>query len=92
MDELTLPAAANLIRAGAKPQFSRSVQASDETIAQIYAVTDGNPLAIKLVVGLTAVLPLPQILSDLVSAKMGKASHRRKRQPAGESVCQFPTV
>jgi hypothetical protein len=35
----------------------------------IYEVTGGNPLAIKLVVGLTAVYPLPRILADLKEAK-----------------------
>lgn len=43
--------------------------AGDEVLQQILKVTGGNPLAIKLVVGLATVLPLPEILVDLVEAK-----------------------
>ena len=37
----------------------------------VYALTGGNPLALKLVVGLVAVLPLPQVLSELVHSRSG---------------------
>ncbi len=35
------------------------------TAEKIFAVTGGNPLALKLVVGLADTLPLPHILADL---------------------------
>ncbi len=70
LDELPLPAAAELIAHQAQSlNLPDLVQAADETVSQIYAVTGGNPLAIKLVVGLTAVLPLPLILADLTAAQ-----------------------
>ena len=37
----------------------------------IYALTGGNPLALKLVVGLVTVLPLSQVLSDLRHSRPG---------------------
>ena len=43
--------------------------APDDDLAKIYEVTGGNPLAVKLVVGLTAVYPLPRLLTDLKEAK-----------------------
>ncbi|MGB0384841.1 MAG: NB-ARC domain-containing protein [Ardenticatenaceae bacterium] len=38
----------------------------------IYDITGGNPLALKLVVSLAAVLPLPQILADLKRSRAGQ--------------------
>lgn len=38
----------------------------------IYAVTGGNPLALKLVTGLVALFPLPQVLADLKLSRPGK--------------------
>ncbi|MCB9421612.1 MAG: hypothetical protein H6667_17535 [Ardenticatenaceae bacterium] len=70
LDELSAAAAADLVRHQAKLiNLPDLTQAPEALIAQIYAVTGGNPLAIKLVVGLTAVLPLPQILADLTAAQ-----------------------
>ncbi len=46
-------------------------EADEGTIEAIYQVTGGNPLALKLVVSLTAVLPLPQILADLSANRSG---------------------
>lgn len=73
------PCPAACIQRGAQHHFGfadtarcRRPHSSGETISQIYAVTCGNSLAIKLVVGLTAVLPLPPILSDPVSARIGE--------------------
>jgi hypothetical protein len=43
---------------------------SAENTAQIYALTGGNPLAVKLVIGLAAVLPLTQILTDMTAAQI----------------------
>lgn len=71
LDELPPLAAAGLIRHQAQSlNLPDLAQASEDTVGQIYAVTGGNPLAIKLVVGLTAVLPLPQILADLTAAQI----------------------
>ena len=71
LDEMPLPAAADLIRHQAQTlNLPDLAQAATDSIAPIYAVTGGNPLAIKLVVGLTAVLPLPQILTDLTAAQI----------------------
>jgi hypothetical protein len=44
-------------------------QADDGALERIYQPVGGNPLALKLVVGLAAVLPLPQILQDLTLAE-----------------------
>ncbi|MFQ5615344.1 MAG: NB-ARC domain-containing protein [Anaerolineales bacterium] len=46
--------------------------APEEDVTTIYQATGGNPLAIKLVVSLAAILPLPQILADLVHTRPGK--------------------
>ncbi|MBW8011616.1 MAG: hypothetical protein FVQ83_10310 [Chloroflexi bacterium] len=40
-----------------------------QEIKTIYRVTGGNPLALKLVVGLIAVLPLSQVLEDLINSQ-----------------------
>lgn len=73
LDELPLPIAADLIYAQAQSlNLTDLVQAPDAVVRQIYAVTGGNPLALKLVVGLTAVLPLPQILADLTAAQISE--------------------
>lgn len=60
LDELPLPSAADLITTQAESlNLTDLVRAPDSVVRQIYAVTGGNPLALKLVVGLTAVLPPP---------------------------------
>ena len=46
-------------------------EASEEDLAEIYALTGGNPLALKLVVSLLDVLPLPEILTDLTETRTG---------------------
>ncbi len=43
-------------------------EADDEALAQVYAVTGGNPLAIKLVVGQARFLPLNRVLAALKEA------------------------
>ncbi len=73
LDELPLPAAADLIYTQAQNlNLNDLMPASDAVVRQIYAVTGGNPLALKLVVGLTAVLPLQQILTDLTAAQISE--------------------
>ena len=47
------------------------LQPSAGWVAQIYAHTGGNPLAVKLVIGLATALPLEQILADLRQAQIG---------------------
>ena len=70
LDEMPVTAAADLIRHQAQTiNLPDLAVAPEEIIDQIYAATGGNPLAIKLAVGLTAVLPLPQILADLTAAQ-----------------------
>ena len=68
--ELSLADAAALMRHRAQivglPELAEAAQ---NELQRIYEVTGGNPLAIKLVVGLTAVYPLPRILVDLKEAK-----------------------
>jgi hypothetical protein len=46
---------------------ARGAPATD--LARIVHVTDGNPLAIKLVIGQLASLPLAQVLADLTAAR-----------------------
>jgi len=69
LQELSLADAGGLIRHQAEIiGLFDLANAPDEAITHIYEATGGNPLAIKLVVGLTAVLPLPQILQELTTA------------------------
>ena len=66
LGELSLTDATSLLRHQAQAiNLQELAEVPPEVIEQIYQVTGGNPLAMKLVVGLTAVLPLPQILDDL---------------------------
>jgi hypothetical protein len=68
--ELSLADAAALIRHQAQTVgLPDLVEAPQDELRKIYEVTGGNPLAIKLVVGLTAVYPLPRILADLKEAR-----------------------
>lgn len=46
-------------------QMAELAAAPDEALLQIYDVTGGNPLALKLTIRLAEVLPLPTILADL---------------------------
>lgn len=72
LEELPLPDAAALLRHHAAAiGLPDLAQAEDSAIEAIYQVTGGNPLALKLVVSLTAVLPLPQILTDLEHSRSG---------------------
>jgi len=45
------------------------VNATEAQLAGIYEVVGGNPLALKLVVGQTAFLPLSQVLDNLKTAR-----------------------
>jgi hypothetical protein len=72
VEELPFGDAAGLLRHHAQTIGSQALAAADETDYEaIYKVTGGNPLALKLVTGLAAVLPLPQILEGLGSSHPG---------------------
>jgi hypothetical protein len=72
VEELPFNDAADLLRHHAQTIGSQALAAADEADYEaIYAVTGGNPLALKLVTGLAAVLPLPQILTGLTSSRPG---------------------
>lgn len=72
LNELSLPDANNLIRHHAQDIGATSVATATEAdIEAIYDVTGGNPLALKLVVSLLDMLPLPQILSNLKRGRQG---------------------
>lgn len=49
--------------------IARLVNATDEQLESIYQTVGGNPLALKLVIGQTAFLPLPQVLTNLELAQ-----------------------
>lgn len=71
LHELPPKAAADLVRHQAQNiGVQELASATDADIHPIFAVTGGNPLAIKLIVGLAAVLPLPTILADLKAAQL----------------------
>lgn len=68
LQELSLTDSIALVRYYAQECGIQAVsQATDQDIAQIYNVTGGNPLALKLVVSLLNVLPLPEILAELTT-------------------------
>lgn len=77
--ELSADDAFNLLQHEAKLRGLPELAAAPETaLAQIHQVVGGNPLALKLVVGLIKVLPLAQILRNL-------------KQAQGESIEQLYT-
>lgn len=72
VEELPFGDAGGLLRHHAETIGSQDLAAaSDGNLQAIYEVTGGNPLALKLVAGLAAVLPLPQILDSLASSRPG---------------------
>lgn len=72
LEELSLPDTSNLFRHHAKTiGLNELSHASEGEIKAVYSLTGGNPLAIKLVVSLAAVLPFPQILNDLTRNHSG---------------------
>jgi hypothetical protein len=74
LEELPLEDAAGLLRHYAGTiGVAELAQASPAEVEAIYQVTGGNPLALKLVVSLAAVLPLPLILRDLAERRPGPA-------------------
>lgn len=72
LEELPFPDAAALLKHHASTiGLEELSQTSEDDLEAIYTLTGGNPLALKLVVSLAAVLPLPQILADLAKSRPG---------------------
>lgn len=72
VEELSFGDAASLLHHHAQTIGSQALAAAGEAdFRAIYEVTGGNPLALKLVAGLAAVLPLPHILEGLESSRLG---------------------
>jgi hypothetical protein len=89
LTDLSLESAAQLIRHHAQDIGLRDLtQATEAEVEPIYNVTGGNPLALKLMVSLATVLPLPEVLVDLVHAHVGQIEqmYRRIYQSVWESL------
>lgn len=72
VEELSLQDTAALVYHQAATLGLNHLAAADLGIVEeIYRYTGGNPLAVKLVVSLSAVLPLDQILNDLAISRPG---------------------
>ncbi|MBE2198374.1 MAG: hypothetical protein IAE79_07160 [Anaerolinea sp.] len=68
--ELPTPAALALLRDQARQIGNEALAAASEAeLHAIYACTGGNPLALKLVVGLSQDLALPHVLADLAQVQ-----------------------
>lgn len=66
VDELSLDDACGFIRYHAEEIGMEALAAAEDAdLEDIYSLTGGNPLALKLVVSLLTVIPLPQILIAL---------------------------
>lgn len=81
LGELTVEDTMALLRHyGELSGVSHLIQASAKNLASIYAVTGGNPLAIKLVAGLVSRrLPLAQILANLEHNPLGSGESLYQR-------------
>ena len=70
LDELSPTDALALIRHEASERgLQELISAADDVLLQVYEVTGGNPLAIKLVVGQVHTLSLPEVLENLREAR-----------------------
>ena len=70
LQELSPAESLTLIRNQAQTiGLTELAQASETDLTTIYQHLGGNPLALKLVVGLATILPLPQILADLLTVQ-----------------------
>ena len=75
LQELNEADTIRLIRYEAKVRgISNLATAPEDQLQSIYAITGGNPLALKLMIGQTAILSLPQVLENLKKAQ-GKNIH-----------------
>jgi len=73
LDELSFNDAAVLLRHHARETGVAVVAEADESeVRAIYDTVGGNPLALKLVVTLLDVIPLPQVLADLAHSRQGR--------------------
>lgn len=71
LDELDVTAAGALLRHHAsRVGVVELSQLGEGEVAQVYEVVGGNPLALKLVVGLARSFSLPTILEDLAQARI----------------------
>ncbi len=72
LDELAEPDALALLHyEGRQRGLPEVAQADEEALRPILAVTGGNPLALKLVVGQLVSLPLSRVLADLKTVQPG---------------------
>ncbi len=72
LEELSFNDAADLLRYQTEAAGTCALEdVSDDDIQQIYRVTGGNPLALRLVAGLTAVMSLPDIVAGLEKSRPG---------------------
>jgi len=72
LEELNWQYAAELLRYHAQSiGLAELAEAGDETVDAVFQVTGGNPLALKMVASLAAVLPLPAILDELGHGRTG---------------------
>ena len=66
LDELSLADSLDLVRYEAEGRgFHELASAPDDLLTEVHQVVGGNPLALKLVVGQSYALPLPQVLKNL---------------------------
>lgn len=73
MVELSLDEASALLHHYSESLGLGSMALTNPEDAQaIYALTGGNPLALKLVTGLVAIFPLPQVLTELAQSRPGE--------------------
>ncbi|MEZ4645484.1 MAG: NB-ARC domain-containing protein [Chloroflexota bacterium] len=79
VDELSEADSASLMRQHATEiGLEAFAQATEDDVANIYSVTGGNPLAIKLVISLLDMQPLPEILSNLQKGQSGASANLYK--------------
>lgn len=78
-----------------------ALAASEDELARLVHVTDGNPLAIKLVIGQLLALPLNQVLTDLAAARpdthdfyrfLFRYAWERLSQPARHLLLHMPLL
>jgi hypothetical protein len=70
LDELSALDSLSLMRhEAANRGLTSLIDVPDKTLLEIYGATGGNPLALKLVVGLLSSLSLPRVVADLRQAR-----------------------
>jgi hypothetical protein len=103
LDELSLTDSLDLLRHEAQERgFHALADAPDDLLGQVYQAVGGNPLALKLVVGQSFALSLPEVLKNLRLAQ-GQAAQELYRhlywhgwqalsEPAREVLVTMPLV